>query len=105
MHPGWADTPGLAESLPAFHRVMSPLLRTPAEGIDTITWLATHADPAVISGRLHLDRRPRPFDRVPTTRLTATDRRRLWDLVVELTGGFDPAPAAQPVGGTRSSGP
>ena len=30
MHPGWADTPGLAESLPRFHRLTGPLLRTPA---------------------------------------------------------------------------
>ncbi len=32
MHPGWADTPGLAAALPGFHRVMGPLLRTPARG-------------------------------------------------------------------------
>jgi len=84
MHPGWADTPGLAESLPAFHRLMGPLLRSPADGADTIIWLA--ADPASsgASGRLFLDRRPRPFDRAPMTRLTASDRRRLWDLVAGL---------------------
>ncbi len=41
MHPGWADTPGLAESLPRFYRVMRPLLRTPAQGVDTIVWLAS----------------------------------------------------------------
>jgi hypothetical protein len=35
---------------------------------------------------LLLDRRPRPFDRVPWTRLAAGDRRRLWDAVVEMTG-------------------
>ena len=93
MHPGWADTPGLAASLPAFHRVMGPLLRTPAEGIDTITWLATHARPRDVTGRLYLDRRQRPFDRVPATRLTAGDRRRLWDLVVGLSGAVDPAPS------------
>ncbi len=45
MHPGWADTPGLAEALPGFHRVMRPVLRTPGQGIDTATWLATHPDP------------------------------------------------------------
>ena len=42
MHPGWADTPGLAESLPGFYGLMGPLLRTPAQGIDTVTWLASH---------------------------------------------------------------
>jgi NAD(P)-dependent dehydrogenase (short-subunit alcohol dehydrogenase family) len=94
MHPGWADTPGLAEALPGFHRAMRPLLRTMDEGIDTVVWLATRADPASIAGRLFLDRRPRPFDRIRATRLSARDRRRLWDLVVELSGGPDPAPEA-----------
>ena len=28
MHPGWADTPGVASSMPGFHRVTGPLLRT-----------------------------------------------------------------------------
>jgi dehydrogenase/reductase SDR family member 12 len=92
MHPGWADTPGLAEALPGFHRLMGPLLRTPAEGVDTITWISALPDPAAASGSLFLDRRPRPFDRVPSTRLTPWDRRQLWDRVVELTGGIDPAP-------------
>lgn len=86
MHPGWADTPGLAESLPAFRRWMRPLLRTAAEGADTITWLAAHPEPRAASGRLYLDRRPRPFDRLPSTRLTAADRRRLWAIVVGLAG-------------------
>ncbi|MEX1296170.1 MAG: SDR family NAD(P)-dependent oxidoreductase, partial [Candidatus Limnocylindrales bacterium] len=30
MHPGWADTPGLAESLPGFYDLMRPILRSPA---------------------------------------------------------------------------
>jgi hypothetical protein len=100
MHPGWADTPGLAEALPAFHRLMRQLLRTPAEGVDTIAWMAALPDPAAASGRLFLDRRARPFDRVPGTRLTLGDRRRLWDRVVELTGGVDPVPEKM----TRCSG-
>ncbi len=90
MHPGWADTPGLANTLPDFYRAMRPLLRTPEDGADTIAWLAAHPDPALVSGRLFLDRRPRPFDRLPSTRLSAGDRRRLWDMVVELSGAPDP---------------
>ena len=84
MHPGWADTPGLAHALPGFYEVMRPLLRTPAEGADTITWLATARDPGRDDGRLWLDRRPRPFDRIPSTRLSAAQRRELWDRVVRL---------------------
>jgi dehydrogenase/reductase SDR family member 12 len=94
MHPGWADTPGLAESLPSFHRLMRPLLRSVADGADTVVWLAAHPDAAddVVNGALILDRRPRPFDRVPQTRLSGADRRELWGRVVALTGIEDPAP-------------
>jgi NAD(P)-dependent dehydrogenase (short-subunit alcohol dehydrogenase family) len=92
MHPGWADTPGLAEALPAFHRLMRPILRSPAEGADTLVWLATARGAGSRGGELFLDRRPRPFDRAPQTRLTAADRRELWDRVVALTGLPDPAP-------------
>jgi len=92
MHPGWADTPGLSEMLPAFHRLMGPVLRSPAEGVDTLVWLV--ADPSAGSpgGRLYLDRRPRPFDRLPSTRIRAADRRRLWDEVVNLANVEDPLP-------------
>ena len=91
MHPGWADTPGLA-TLPGFYRAMRPVLRTPAQGADTIVWLAADPAAAATSGALYLDRRPRPFDRIPGTRLSAADRRRLWDMVVKLSGAPDPAP-------------
>jgi NAD(P)-dependent dehydrogenase (short-subunit alcohol dehydrogenase family) len=94
MHPGWVDTPGLAEALPGFYDLMRPVLRTPAEGIDTLVWLAASAEAASRTGQLFLDRRPRPFDRVPATRLSAADRRRLWDRVVTLSGAADPVPLA-----------
>jgi NAD(P)-dependent dehydrogenase (short-subunit alcohol dehydrogenase family) len=97
MHPGWADTPGLAESLPGFHGFMRPILRTPAEGVDTITWLASEQLAGRPDGNLYLDRMPRPFDRLPATRLTAAERRRLWDAVVRLAGV--PDPTAEPVRG------
>ena len=90
MHPGWADTPGLAEALPAFHRLMGPFLRSPAEGVDTLVWLATAPEAGERSGELFLDRRSRPFDRVPLTRVPAVDRRRLWEAVVELSAAPDP---------------
>jgi NAD(P)-dependent dehydrogenase (short-subunit alcohol dehydrogenase family) len=84
MHPGWVDTPGLAEALPGFYDLMRPMLRTPDEGIDTALWLATDRSPTHQDGRLYLDRRARPFDRIPATRLSAAERRRLWDAVVRL---------------------
>ena len=51
MHPGWADTPGVSASLPGFARVMGPILRTPAQGADTIVWLAAAPASEVRSGR------------------------------------------------------
>jgi NAD(P)-dependent dehydrogenase (short-subunit alcohol dehydrogenase family) len=92
MHPGWARTPGLSASLPGFERLMGPLLRTPAEGIDTITWLATTPRATLDAGRVYLDRRAREFDRVPWTALRADERRALWAEVVRRTGGVDPTP-------------
>ena len=87
MHPGWADTPGLAESLPSLDGFMGPILRSAAEGADTITWLATDTAPERARGRLYLDRRARPFDRFPATRLSAADRGLLWTEVVRLVDG------------------
>jgi NAD(P)-dependent dehydrogenase (short-subunit alcohol dehydrogenase family) len=92
MHPGWADTPGLAEQLPGFYRLMGPILRSPEEGVDTIVWLATAPHAARPDGRFYLDRRPRPFDRVRATRLSRAQRRWLWDAVAELTSAAHRAP-------------
>ena len=90
MHPGWADTPGLEASLPGFRDLVGPLLRTPAEGADTVVWLASAPEARRMTGRVFLDRRPRPFDRVPSTRLSAGARRTLWDSVVAMTAEPDP---------------
>lgn len=90
MHPGWADTPGLEASLPGFRKLVGGLLRTPREGIETAVWLAAAPEGRRASGRLYLDRRPRPFDRIPSTRLDPDDRRALWERVVALTGEADP---------------
>ena len=67
MHPGWADTPGVVDALPTFHRVLGPALRTPAQGGDTGVWLLA-TDDALGSGALWLDRRRRPRHKVPWTR-------------------------------------
>jgi NAD(P)-dependent dehydrogenase (short-subunit alcohol dehydrogenase family) len=89
MHPGWADTPGLAASLPGFHGLIEGWLRSAPQGADTILWLAAAPAARLITGRLLLDRRERPFDRIPSTRLSAADRVALWDQVSALTGEPD----------------
>lgn len=90
MHPGWARTPGLADSLPGFSRVGGPILRTAEDGIDTLLWLATAAEGRTLSGTFVHDRRRRPFDRLPATRLDAAARRELWATVVGLAGVDEP---------------
>ncbi len=89
MHPGWVDTPGLKESLPTFRRFIAPVLRSAAQGIDTIAWLASDDDLAIeSSGRFWHDRRPRSVHRLPSTRRAETPEaaKRLWAVCVRRTG-------------------
>jgi dehydrogenase/reductase SDR family protein 12 len=58
MHPGWADTPGVRESLPGFHKLTRTVLRTPEQGADTIIWLAAAPEAAASTGKFWLDREP-----------------------------------------------
>ena len=84
MHPGWADTPGVEESLPTFRKIVGPLLRNASGGADTMVWLAADdSEPLESSGGFWLDRRTRPIHRLPTTRRsdTAARREELWGWV------------------------
>jgi NAD(P)-dependent dehydrogenase (short-subunit alcohol dehydrogenase family) len=85
MHPGWADTPGVATSLPAFRSVTRPLLRDAEEGADTITWLAAAPEAGEVTGGFWLDREPHRTHVLPGTNPTAEERRRLWDAMETLT--------------------
>lgn len=86
MHPGWADTPGVSEALPRFYRLTKPLLRTPAQGADTIVWLCASGDAARSTGGFWHDRRPRATHRLRNTRETDAERAALWERLAELTG-------------------
>ncbi len=95
MHPGWADTPGVARSLPTFRKLMGPLLRTTEEGADTLVWLAaTDELPASSSGSFWLDRRPRGIHRLKKTRDSDTpaERAKLWDWCEAKSGWTFPSP-------------
>jgi dehydrogenase/reductase SDR family member 12 len=85
MHPGWADTPGIATSLPGFHRLTRPLLRSHEQGADTVVWLASADEPGRSSGRFWHDRRERPTHYAGRTREDVADRRALWDACEALT--------------------
>lgn len=105
MHPGWADTPGVARSLPTFRRVVGPMLRTAADGADTLVWLAVdRGAPLAESGRFWLDRRPRPVHRLASTRRSDTpeERERLWRWAVNKSGLQDD-PAAGLATASRGS--
>jgi len=82
VHPGWADTPGVQESLPGFRRLMGPLLRTVEQGADTALWLAADdGAPLASNGGFWHDRARRSIHKIPMTRRSDTPERRqaLWD--------------------------
>ncbi|EWT02773.1 dehydrogenase [Intrasporangium oryzae NRRL B-24470] len=85
MHPGWADTPGVTESLPRFASVMGPLLRDADSGADTAVWLAATAEPTGSGGLWH-DRRRRPTHYAPVGVETPEEVARFWAFVREATG-------------------
>jgi dehydrogenase/reductase SDR family protein 12 len=90
-HPGWADTPGVSQSLPRFARLVGPLLRPPEQGADTIAWLAADDGlPRSTTGLFWHDRRPRTIHRLSHTRRsdTAETRVRLWEWCVARSGGI-----------------
>lgn len=86
MHPGWSDTPGVRSSLPRFYNSTRPLLRTAAQGADTIVWLGAAAEPGCSSGQFWHDRRRRPTHLLPWTRETRRERERLFVECARLSG-------------------
>ncbi|CAL5185374.1 unnamed protein product [Lathyrus oleraceus] len=60
MHPGWADTPGVAKSLPSFSKSLAGKLRTSEEGADTVIWLALQPKEKLVSGGFYFDRAEAP---------------------------------------------
>jgi dehydrogenase/reductase SDR family protein 12 len=71
FHPGWADTDGVKRSLPKFRKILAPILRSEAEGADTIAWLAANK-PAEVADKIWFDRKPRTAHVYPRTRQPTT---------------------------------
>ena len=88
MHPGWAETPSVKSSLPRFHRLTRPFLRTPAEGADTVVWLAASPAAGTHTGEFFFDRRPVGTHWLLGTRESETDRSWLWDRCEKLAAPF-----------------
>jgi dehydrogenase/reductase SDR family protein 12 len=95
MHPGWADTPGVVKSLPRFHSIMGPALRSPEEGADTIIWLATSEQALESNGKFWHDRRQRGTAYLPKTTMNPAEKARLWEWT--LTQATAPAGSANSV--------
>lgn len=98
MHPGWAATPGVSDSLPGFDRLARPILRSAHQGADTIVWLAAADPPAGSTGRFWHDRRVRRTHYLPWQQDDPEVRRRLWRTCVRRTGVEPPDRSAGPVG-------
>jgi NAD(P)-dependent dehydrogenase (short-subunit alcohol dehydrogenase family) len=88
MHPGWADTPGVQDSLPRFRSLTRPVLRDDAQGADTSVWLVG-TEPTPATGRFWHDRVERPTHLLPTTHVDERDRARAWAWLAEAAGLAD----------------
>lgn len=88
MHPGWADTPSVANTLPEFYKITKPVLRTPQEGGDTISWLAAATQASKVSGQFFLDREPHLSHMTSSTVETPEQRQKLLNNLQEYAARF-----------------
>lgn len=86
MHPGWANTAGVADALPGFGKLVGPLLRSAEEGADTLAWLATQPTVELGSGGFWLDRARRPEHRIPNTKSADQKTDALWKEISRMAG-------------------
>jgi len=86
MHPGWVNSKALSEGLPRFAKAMRPVLRSPAEGADTIVWLADGSAGRWAESGIWLDRRVRKTQRWPIRGQRPDEPMRLWQWCETKTG-------------------
>ena len=93
MHPGWVDTPGVVKSLPRFHSITKPVLRSAEAGADTIVWLVdVDENDLGANGGFWLDRHRRSITKIPRTGASQGDRNRIWQWCEDNSGsGRQPA--------------
>lgn len=93
MHPGWADSPGVERSLPTFHKLLGKRLRSPAQGADTVVWLAAADAAASRSGEFFFDRQARsPY--LLGKRASPERRQAFWDACQRWLSEAAPAQAS-----------
>ncbi|RJS94460.1 SDR family NAD(P)-dependent oxidoreductase [Salinisphaera sp. Q1T1-3] len=86
MHPGWVDTPGVADALPRFHWLLRPVLRDTRMGADTAVWLGAAEAAHGLNGAFVFDRMPRPRALVPGTKVKPSDAQSLYGWLRNETG-------------------
>ncbi len=86
MHPGWVDTAAVRHSMPLFHLLTRPILRSTDQGADTLTWLVYEQSPGD-TGQFWFDRRPQPLH---TTKRTRPSDAQLPELVDTVWSATDP---------------
>ena len=86
MHPGWAATPGITDSLPGFSKLTKPILRSADEGADTIVWLAASAGTGRGTEGFWHDRKIRSTHYLPWQRDDPDLVEHLWDFCLDATG-------------------
>ena len=84
MHPGWAATPGVEKSLPAFNKKMEGRLRDSRMGADSIVWLASAAAAAQATGQFWFDRQAHATAVVPGTAHGDEQREQLLEWLRDL---------------------
>jgi NAD(P)-dependent dehydrogenase (short-subunit alcohol dehydrogenase family) len=87
MHPGWVDTPSVKTSLPNFYRVTRALLRTPAEGADSVVWLAASERARQWTSCFFFDRAIRRTHVLPFTGESDEQRSELWSMCEKACAG------------------
>lgn len=87
MHPGWVQTDAVKHSMPVFHALTRPILRTPEEGADTIVWWVARERPPE-PGRFWFDRNTQPEHLRAGTRADESETQRLIERVFHNTDAF-----------------
>jgi NAD(P)-dependent dehydrogenase (short-subunit alcohol dehydrogenase family) len=86
MHPGWAATPGVEQSLPGFWNRMQGRLRSPEQGADTVVWLAACPNHKLgAGGDFWFDRAVVSPHYLPWTQESEEQREELWSLCEQWT--------------------
>jgi dehydrogenase/reductase SDR family member 12 len=85
-HPGWVDTSGVREHLPRFRAVTRSIIRTPAQGADTLVWLLAGNSRLDHTGGFWHDRRLRPTSHLVPAHDGPDQRELLWRFCVAATG-------------------